>query len=357
MAVLLPPPLAATAAAVAKLTGELMVRSQRGTYPSIIATQVARYAVVILLGSLTAHLPGGGALFALSTVGAAAVLWAGDILSAPLLIAPISGERPVHIIAVLLRELGVAEGVQYFIGLLAALAAQQEIWALVLLAVPTAFVYFTFKRAKELDDGTRQLLETMADAVDLRDPHTGGHSRRVTELVAGILRQLGKSGPEVTLIVSAARVHDIGKIGIPDHVLHKTGKLAPDEWELMRMHPEQGADLMQRYPSFARGTAIVRHHHERWDGQGYPHGLKGTDIPFGARVIAVADSFDAMTSDRPYRRGMSPREAARILREGRGTQWDAAIVDAFLRSMADRLDQPAASHLRIVPSRSLASSR
>jgi HD-GYP domain-containing protein (c-di-GMP phosphodiesterase class II) len=104
-----------------------------------------------------------------------------------------------------------------------------------------------------------------------------------------------------------------------------------------------------RHADFARGIEIVLHHHESWDGTGYPHGLKGTAIPFGARVIAVADSFDAMTSDRPYRRGMPIQKAAQLLREGRGQQWDALIVDAFLRSIADQLDGPASPVVHLVP--------
>ncbi len=99
----------------------------------------------------------------------------------------------------------------------------------------------------------------------------------------------------------------------------------------METHSARGAELLQRYPDFVRGVAIVRHHHERWDGQGYPDGKSGYDIPFGARLLAVADSFDAMTSDRPYRKGMSTERACTILREGRGTQWDEQLIDAFLR--------------------------
>jgi HD-GYP domain-containing protein (c-di-GMP phosphodiesterase class II) len=110
----------------------------------------------------------------------------------------------------------------------------------------------------------------------------------------------------------------------------------------MEAHPVRGADLLKRHADFARGVAIVRHHHEAWDGKGYPDGLKGTEIPFGARVIAVADSFDAMTSDRPYRKGMTVQKAADILHQGRGGQWDASIVDAFLRTISGQLDlQPA----------------
>ena len=108
----------------------------------------------------------------------------------------------------------------------------------------------------------------------------------------------------------------------------------------MESHAERGADVLTRYHDFAGGAAIVRHHHESWDGAGYPHKLKGTDIPFGARVIAVADSYDAMTSDRPYRAGMNPGKAASILRDGRGRQWDPTIVDALVRSIAPLLEQP-----------------
>jgi HD-GYP domain-containing protein (c-di-GMP phosphodiesterase class II) len=176
--------------------------------------------------------------------------------------------------------------------------------------------------------------------VDLRDPYTGGHSRRVAHYCAGIFRQLALVGPEVDLIIAAARVHDIGKIGVPDHILNKPGLLTPEERAIMETHPDRGADLLLRYPDFARGVEIVRHHHESWNGKGYPSKLAGYAIPFGARVIAVADSYDAMTSDRPYRCGMTPARAAQILRERRGEQWDATIVDAFLHSIADQLEAP-----------------
>src|SRR5262249_17883824 len=126
-----------------------------------------------------------------------------------------------------------------------------------------------------------------------------------------------------------------GKIGIPDAVLHKNGPLTDEERTLMELHPVHGATLLRRHSDFARGVEIVLHHHERWDGAGYPHRLRGMDIPFGARVVAVADSFDAMTSARPYRRGMSSRQAAEILQAGRGKQWDPAIVDALLRALPD----------------------
>lgn len=349
MAVLLPPPLAGPVAFAGMLVGEVLNRRVRDVYPSDIASQVGRWTLVALLGSLIAHLPEPhNALRTLPLVGAAIVMWGGDFLTCPILLCPITGESPRRVIVTMAREASVTEGAQYLIGILGAIAAQQLIWSVVLLALPTMMVHMTGKRSKELQDQTRKLLEHMADTVDLRDPYTGGHSRRVTEYTRGILRELGLQGPDVELTIAAARVHDIGKIAMPDDVLLKEGKLTDEEWLIMKRHPAQGADLLMRYPDFARGAEIVRHHHERWDGAGYPDGLRERDIPFGARVIAVADSFDAMTSDRPYRPGMPVSRAVEILRAGRGQQWDPAIVDAFLRSITDQLFQPEQARVRSV---------
>jgi HD-GYP domain-containing protein (c-di-GMP phosphodiesterase class II) len=214
---------------------------------------------------------------------------------------------------------------------------RDHIWALALLVLPILFVHSAYKNTKEMHSSTRSLLESIADTVDLRDPYTGGHSRRVTELCQGILQALPLTGPEAGLILAAARVHDIGKIAIPDGILNKPGRLEPDERAIMESHSMRGAEFLARYPDFTRGVDIVRHHHENWNGTGYPDGLAGTDIPLGSRVIAVADSFDAMTTDRPYRKGMSIHQAVQILCEGRGKQWDATVVDAFLISIAPQM--------------------
>jgi len=346
IASLLSPPLAAVTAGLGVLTSQLNIRSQRGGYLSDVATETGRWIIVVLLGSIVAHLPMTDAV--LAYIVAAGVLWTGDMLTCPLVLSPISGEAPWRIVDAMVQEVGVAEAAQYLVGLLGVLAAMQRTWALILLALPTVLVYLAFKRAKELHEDTRRLLESMADTVDLRDPYTGGHSRRVAMLTEAILDELRTDGPERDLVVSAARVHDIGKIGVPDYILYKKASFTPDEQRIMEMHVEYGADLLLRYPEFARGVDIVRHHHERWDGRGYPHRLKERQIPFGARVIAVADSFDAMTSDRPYRRALSADQAVSILREGRGAQWDPIIVDAFVRSIDGQLKQPAAPVLRVV---------
>jgi len=339
LAVLVPPPRAAAAAGLGALAGELSRRGSSGAYPSDIATEAGRRVLMVLPAALLAQAGGGAAPRPLAVIAAALVLAALDALTLPLVLAPMSGERPWRALVAATRETAAAEGVQYAVGLIGALAALHYPWVIIVLVVPAALVYTAFKVMTEMHDGTRQLLENMADAVDLRDPYTGGHSRRVTEYSAAILRALGLNGPEIDLIVTAARVHDIGKIGTPDAILNKPGKLTPEERTVMEQHPVAGAALLTRYRDFARGVALVRHHHESWDGTGYPDGLAGTEIPFGARVIAVADSFDAMTSDRPYRRGLPIAQTAAILRAGRGTQWDATLVDAFLRTL-DLLPAP-----------------
>jgi HD-GYP domain-containing protein (c-di-GMP phosphodiesterase class II) len=333
MAVLLPVvPLACTGAALGILAGEMLVRAKRGNYYGDVATATGRWTIVMLAGATFSHATGSHS--ALSLLGTAAIMWVGDAVTAPLAIAPMTGDRPVRFMLSNVRASALAEGAQYLLGVLGALAGTVEIWALGLLVPPTILVYMALKSVKEVRSNTRLMLESLADTVDLRDPCTGGHSQRVAEMTARILRTIGLGGLEVELIVLAARVHDIGKIGVPDYILNKPGRLTPEEDEIMRTHPDRGADLLQRYPDFTRGVEIIRHHHENWDGTGYPQGLKGIGIPFGARVIAVADSYDAMTSNRPYREAMTQAKAAMILHEGRGTQWDPQIVDAFLQSIA-----------------------
>lgn len=344
-AVLLPPALAATIAALGVLVGQLSIQDRTRNHVSVLITGAARWGIIELLGALVAHLPPGtGEAHILPLVSCAVVLWTGDLLTNLALYASRTRERARRLLFPMVKQGGMPEAAQYLVGLIAALEVPQHLWTLGLFVVPVALVYATFKHSQEMHDETRKILESMADTVDLRDPYTGGHSRRVTELTLGILRELVKRGPEADLIVAAARVHDIGKIAIPDALLRKPDRLTPAERAIMQTHAARGADLLKRYQDFARGVAIVRHHHEAWDGSGYPDGLKGTDIPIGARVIAVADSYDAMTSDRPYRPAMSPQQAALVLAGGRNKQWDGMIVDAFLRSIADRLrvsDRPA----------------
>jgi HD-GYP domain-containing protein (c-di-GMP phosphodiesterase class II) len=340
-ATLLPPGVAALTAGLSVLILQLLTRKRKGSLPRDIATATARWVIVASLSAWVAHWQlDGPAAVALTLVGAAAVMLAGDIVTGAFEIAPMSGEPPLVVMVAMLQGAGLIEAAQYLLGMLGALAARQQVWSLALLILPTYIIYAAFKHTKEMYNGTRQLLESMADAVDLRDAYTGGHSRRVADYTVGILQELNVRGAEAELIYVAARVHDIGKIGVPDVILNKPGRLTPEEKRIMDSHPERGAELIARYSDFARGVDIVLHHHERWDGQGYPKRLKGLDIPFGARVIAVVDSYDAMTSDRPYRAALSSAQALRVLNDGRGQQWDAALVDAFARHIG-AAQQPA----------------
>lgn len=334
MAVLLPPPLAVIVASLGLLLTQLKMRSHTGNRPSDIATAISRWAIIVGLASQNAHLLATTPLQqAIQLCSTAAIMLMLDMTTCVFEIAPMSGEPPLRVLYSVVREGSLYEGALYLTAILAASAAFQQLWTLALLVIPIYVVYVAFKNAKEMHDSTFRLLESLADTVDLRDPYTGGHSRRVAEWSAQILREMNIHGPEAELILAAARVHDIGKIGVPDDILNKSDKLTPDEKRVMDRHPVLGADLLARFADFARGKNIVLAHHERWDGKGYPDGLQGWDIPFGARVIAVADSFDAMTSDRPYRNGMTTGRAIQILREGRGQQWDPTIVDAFLHCL------------------------
>jgi HD-GYP domain-containing protein (c-di-GMP phosphodiesterase class II) len=175
-----------------------------------------------------------------------------------------------------------------------------------------------------------QSLLGLANALEAKDPYTRGHSERVGAGSRSLAQALGLSAPEAETIGQAGLLHDIGKIGVPEAVLRKCGALEPDEWALMRRHPLIGAQIVAPFEFFAAGALTIRHHHERCDGSGYPDALAGEAIPLGARIVAVVDVFDALTSDRPYRAAL-PRDAAlEHLRGQAGRTLDARIVTAFL---------------------------
>src|SRR5216684_1905016 len=203
----------------------------------------------------------------------------------------------------------------YVAGYLLAILSSGRPWLAVVMMVPIAAV------------------ESMADVVDRRGPYTFQHSQSVADHAVRTARRLQLPDKEVELIRLAARVHDLGKIEVPDEVLHKQGRLTEAEFELMKKHPATGAEILAKFPEYKRGRELVLAHHERMDGLGYPRGLAGAAIAFGARVIAVADSWDAMTSDRPYRKALDAEVALGELLRGRGTQWDPHVVDAFAATL------------------------
>lgn len=226
----------------------------------------------------------------------------------------------------------------YLLGLLMVVSPADHSWALALLIVPSLVVYRSLRDGVALQYQTRMALEELADVVDLRDRYTHAHCRRVADMSRLLARRVGCSLEEVERIYLAARVHDVGKIGIKSTVLMKPGDLNELEWIEMRGHPEVGARLVSKFPQFAQGAELVLCHHERWDGQGYPRGLAGETIPQGARVIAVTDTWDAMTSNRSYRQAMDLGVAFQQMEQGRATQFDPAILDAFLAMLREQPD-------------------
>lgn len=335
--ILTPAPLAITATGAGLLVANMRGCKDRGLLPrDIIGTLGQWMFSVFLAAKMTQLIPAGDSDLLQYAVLFTCVftLLLSDFLIFAISQASIFGEPFIPVFKSVVREGLALELGQHCVAVLGAIVASESIWFLPLLVVPVVIMYTAFKNLKETRFETIQILEDMADTVDLRDIYTGGHSRRVAEIVRGMLVQMNISGPEATLTQIAARLHDIGKIGIADNILQKPDILLPDEMQVMCTHSTKGAELIAKYKDFARGAAMILYHHERWDGEGYPAGLKGSEIPFGARVIAVADAFDAMTSDRPYRKALSTGQAIQVLLDGRGTQWDPKIVMALLGYLA-----------------------
>jgi HD-GYP domain-containing protein (c-di-GMP phosphodiesterase class II) len=190
-------------------------------------------------------------------------------------------------------------------------------------------------RVKELEARSAKTRASIICAfnqmLDLKDLNTGCHSTRLAEWGVRVARDLGVDESCLTDIEVAALLHDIGKVGIPDAILHKTQQLSEEEWSLMKKHPEYGWAVVRLLPDFERASLFVLHHHERWDGGGYPAGLKGNETPLPARIVSVIDAFDAMTSNRPYRKGLPFEEAIRRLVTSKHTQFDPEVVDCFIR--------------------------
>jgi len=182
-------------------------------------------------------------------------------------------------------------------------------------------------------------LAAMVDTLEARDAYTRGHTDRVTNYSLQIARMMDYSRRDLRTMETAGRIHDVGKIGVRDAILNKPGPLTREEYEIMKTHMTIGPNLVAGLDFLKDAAPIAFAHHERWDGKGYPQGLAGKDIPLGGRIMAVADAYDAMTSDRPYRKGMPKEKAMRIFRKGAGTQWDARIVDIFLRSLEEIDDE------------------
>ena len=176
----------------------------------------------------------------------------------------------------------------------------------------------------------REVVAALASTLQERDRYTGDHSESVVAIAARVGEAMGMDPDSVAKLRTAALLHDIGKVGVPDEILHKEGPLDEQEWEVMRQHPVIGERILRAIPGLGGVARIVRHEHERWDGKGYPDGLSGEDIPLGARIILACDTYHAITSDRPYRAAMSHVEAVAELTRNAGTQFDVKVIEALV---------------------------
>lgn len=231
----------------------------------------------------------------------------------------------------------------YVAALIVTYTKQLDFGALAIIVPLVIVSYLTFRtaigRAEDKNDHLSELnklylstIETLAMAIDAKDQITHGHIRRVQTYAVGLAKHMGVSEDKlIKAIEAAALLHDMGKLAVPEHILNKPGKLTAAEFEKMKLHASVGADILSAIDFPYPVVPIVRHHHENWNGRGYPDGIHGTDIPIGARILSVVDCFDALTSDRPYRPRLSDDDAIAILVERRGTMYDPLVVDTFIR--------------------------
>ena len=346
---LVPAPFAAISVGSAVLIEELVHRRplQRiafNTSCHVLTISLASFAVG-LIGDPRVLIEQRDHLLLVTMVVVVSVIYhlVNDVLTSAIM-ALATGRPLMYLIRTNGRSTILAEAGAGMIGVLFALIwVVEPLWT-TLLAIPGAVIARALQYIRQLERETRSAVASLAQVVDDRDPSTFHHSTRVAHYAVAIAEELDLDQELIELIEQAASVHDLGKIGIPDRVLLKPSPLTRDEQVTMWLHTEIGARILSQFNLFRTGSEIVLHHHEAYDGSGYPAGLAGEAIPLGARVIAVADALDAMTSDRPYRRALSIDEAVERFRAGSGRQWDPAIVQAMLSLVLDgrlRLDQPA----------------
>ena len=225
--------------------------------------------------------------------------------------------------------------VQYLVlcvsALLLAVLRTISVWHVFLALFPLTLVHVSFRGYVKLLTEARKTFERISRLLDERDHYTAVHSQQVAELAVEIALVIGLSQAEIENIDVAARVHDIGKVAVPDSILLKPGPLSDEEWTIMKRHPVISAELIEGLEIYRPVVEAVRHEHERWDGSGYPDGLRGEEIPLAARIIAAADIYNALTTDRPYRKAFGTERTIAILKRMRGTDLDPQVADALLQ--------------------------
>jgi putative nucleotidyltransferase with HDIG domain len=271
-----------------------------------------------------------GTYFTLNTLIAGTVVWLE------------SEEAPLVLLRSHLPHLAVNFGVSVSLAAMIVRTSESVVTVAVVVLAPMLLVSYLSSNtvAGRLEDANRHLeelrrlfhstIETLAMAIDAKDRGTHGHIRRVQALSMRLATAMGASPDELKALEAAALLHDLGKLAVPEHILNKPGKLTPAEFDQMKLHASIGASMLAGIEFPFPVAPIVRHHHECWDGSGYPDGLRGPAIPLGARILSVVDCYDALTSDRPYRRRLTPTESIDMIRARSGTAYDPAVVDAFV---------------------------
>ncbi len=204
-------------------------------------------------------------------------------------------------------------------------------WAVLFFLFPLFIAYYAYRLYMEMRRQHLSTIQALAAAVEARDPYTEKHSERMADYAVATARELGHSMSRAEVMRYAAILHDIGKIGVGDEILGKRSRLTREEWARIRKHPSVGKDILSQVASLKKASQLIYSHHERYNGKGYPGKLKGEEVPIGARILAVIDAYDAMTSKRPYRPAYSPEKAINELKEKTGTQFDGKVVEAFLK--------------------------
>lgn len=270
-----------------------------------------------------------------AVVAAAAVLmYCLNLVMVAIAKALMTSRHPLHLFFDTQRIAYVQFASLYVLGAVTAFATVRVIWIPVLAVVPAFLVYHSLRQRVEMRRDAMRAMERMADEVDRRDPYTYNHSQRVAIYTHAIARKLGLGPADVELLELAAKVHDIGKIRIPDSILLKPARLTDAERRVMETHPRLGFDILKPFSEYAKVLDLVLSHHERYDGKGYPNGVVGRRLMLIAQVIPVADSLDAMTSARAYRAARSWDAAKEELRRGAGTQWNPHVVAAAIAVLA-----------------------
>jgi hypothetical protein len=343
---LLPYPLSVITITLSKLPGELYLRATGG--------RRSWKGVTVNTGATLLSVAAAG--FGFHALRGDDYIWRGDahaIMAIPALlalaglylfvehavvtgaIALTSNERPLSVFRGILGDMFVPELSLIFVGIVFAVLFHFSPVLSLFVVVPMVLSVRSFESVSRLERETVEAVLKMSESIDYRDTGTYEHSKRLADFTRRLAAASGLTPEHVQDVVLASRVHDLGKIGIGNEILLKDGPLTPEERTIMEEHPKIGADILSSYSAFEGSVDIVRHHHERWDGNGYPDRLKGEQIPIGSRIISVADAFDSMTADRPYRRGMSVDDAVERLKAGMGSQFDPLVCATFIQMLIE----------------------